>query len=194
MDLTDLQWQAIQHLLPPVHQGRGRPAFDSRLVLNGIFWKIRTNSPWRELPLRFPSHQTCFRFYEKWQSSGLFSSLVLHLYSDLVYRGNFTPHQAFTEKRIILLAGKRSFEFFLAPRYLDDWRTHTCLLFIQVELLTLKKRGFTGFAGSSRLRARLPEIAFIFSNWPKFAPLGFDQTGNRMVDGREDIIFKVRSS
>jgi hypothetical protein len=26
MDLTDRQWQTIWHLMPPVHQGRGRPA------------------------------------------------------------------------------------------------------------------------------------------------------------------------
>jgi hypothetical protein len=26
MNLTDRQWQAIRHLMPPVHQGRGIPA------------------------------------------------------------------------------------------------------------------------------------------------------------------------
>jgi transposase len=61
MDLTNRQWQAIQHLLPPVHQGRGRPALDSRCVLNGIFWKIRSDSRWRALPSHYPSHQSCYR-------------------------------------------------------------------------------------------------------------------------------------
>lgn len=37
MDLTDRQWQAIQPLMPPVHQGRGRPALDSRHILDGSF-------------------------------------------------------------------------------------------------------------------------------------------------------------
>ncbi len=44
MDLTNEQWRAVQSLLPPPNHGRGRPPVDSRLLLNGILWKIRTAS------------------------------------------------------------------------------------------------------------------------------------------------------
>jgi len=45
MDLTDEQWLAVAPLLPPsLPSKRGRPACDTRLVLNGILWKLRTAS------------------------------------------------------------------------------------------------------------------------------------------------------
>jgi transposase len=191
MDLTDLQWQVIQHLMPPVHQGRGRPAHDFRRLLDAIFWKILTASPWRELPSRYPSYQSCCRFYQLWQASGLFASVVHLLYSDLLYRGNFTPYQAFAEKRIILMLGRRSFKFFLSPRHHDDWRTLSALLFMQIELLNMKKQ-FISLSGTRPLRAtELPKLGFFFSLWPKCAPPGFDRSTSEAYDRPEDIIFNV---
>jgi transposase len=91
MDLTDQQWAAIRGQVPPAHQGRGRPALDSRRVLDGIFWKVRSDSSWRRLPSRYPSHQSCHRFYKQWQASGLFNSLLYTLYSDLFLPRQFFP-------------------------------------------------------------------------------------------------------
>jgi len=50
-DLTDFEWSVIEPLLP-----RGRPGpkrKDDRLVLNGIFWVLRSGAPWRDLPERY---------------------------------------------------------------------------------------------------------------------------------------------
>jgi hypothetical protein len=91
MDLTDRQWAAIRAQVPPAHLGRGRPALDSRRVLDGIFWKVRSDSSWRRLPSRYPSHQSCHRFYKQWQASGLFNSLLYTLYSDLFLPRQFFP-------------------------------------------------------------------------------------------------------
>jgi len=191
MDLSNRQWQAIQHLLPPVHQGRGRPALDSRCVLNGIFWKIRSDSPWRALPSHYPSHQSCYRSYGEWQSSGLFDSLVFSLYSDLVYRGNFTPYQAVTERRIVLKVRERSFKFFIAPRCHYDWRTYTALLFLQIELLNMMKRIISASETGRLQRTGLQELVFLFGNWPKYAPLGFGGSNIETYAGPEDIVFKI---
>lgn len=50
-ELTDQEWDALKELLPP---GRmGRPREDDRRVLNGIVWKIRTGSAWRDVPERY---------------------------------------------------------------------------------------------------------------------------------------------
>jgi hypothetical protein len=191
MDLTNQQWQAIQHLMPPVHQGRGRPVLDFRRVLDGIFWKIRCDSPWRELPSRYPSYHSCYRFFEEWQSSGLYASVVLFLYSDLVYRGNFTPYQAVAEKRIVLMVRERSCKFYIAPRYHDDWRTHTALLFMQIELHNIMKRIISASKTGRLQRAGLQELVFLFSLWPKYAPLGFGGSDTETVVGPEDIVFKI---
>jgi transposase len=181
----------MQHLMPPVHQGRGRLALDSRHVLNGIFWKISTDSPWRELPSHYSSHQSCYRSYGEWQVSGLFDSLVFSLYSDLVYRGNFTPYQAVDERRIVLKVRERSFKFFVAPRYHDGRRTHTALLFLQIELHNMMKRIISASETGRLQRTGLHEFVFRFGSWPKFSPLGFGGPNIETYAGPEDIVFKI---
>jgi transposase len=44
MDLTDAQWAVLGPLFRPKRRadGRGRPWQDTRAVLNGVFWVLRT--------------------------------------------------------------------------------------------------------------------------------------------------------
>jgi hypothetical protein len=174
MDLTDQQWSAIHNQVPPAHLGRGRPALDSRRVLDGIFWKIRTDSSWRCLPSGYPSHQSCHRFYKQWQATGLFYRLLYTLYSDLFYRGNFSPYQAVAEKRILGKVKDRSFKLYIAPAYVDDWRTHTALLFLQVflhkSLGRLAAESGKGYVHVKGVRS----FILSFSQWPKYAPFRFE--------------------
>ncbi|WP_423824559.1 transposase [Salinibacter ruber] len=50
-ELTDEQYECIEHLLPEV-KGRGCPYNDHRKVINGIFWVLRSGAPWRDMPER----------------------------------------------------------------------------------------------------------------------------------------------
>ncbi len=64
-EITDEAWKRIAPLLP----GNGRPGGrwrDHREVLNGILWKLRTGSPWRDLPERYGPWQTCFDRFSRW--------------------------------------------------------------------------------------------------------------------------------
>ena len=56
-ELSDFEWSIIQPLLP--NKPRGVPRVDDRKVLNGIFWRLRTGSPWADIPERYgPSNTT----------------------------------------------------------------------------------------------------------------------------------------
>src|SRR5215217_5107537 len=50
-ELTDFEWSIIQPLLP--NKPRGKPRVDDRKVLNGIYWRLRTGSPWDDIPERY---------------------------------------------------------------------------------------------------------------------------------------------
>lgn len=54
--LTEYEWQVIEPLLP--NKPRGVPRVDERRVLNGIFWVLRSGSPWRDLPERYGPYTT----------------------------------------------------------------------------------------------------------------------------------------
>jgi transposase len=54
-ELTDFEWSIIEPLLP--NKPRGVPWADDRRVLNGIYWRLRTGSPWADIPERYgPGH------------------------------------------------------------------------------------------------------------------------------------------
>ena len=76
-ELTDRAWAVIAPLLP-AGGGRGKPWADHRRVLNGIVWKLRTGSPWRDLPERYGSWQTCHARLVRWQRDGTWDRLLTH--------------------------------------------------------------------------------------------------------------------
>jgi len=47
-ELSEFEWKTIRPLLP--NKSRGVPRVDDRKVLNGIFWILRSGSPWSDLP------------------------------------------------------------------------------------------------------------------------------------------------
>jgi transposase len=50
-EVYDFEGSIIQPLLP--NKPRGVPRADDRKVLKGISWRIRTGSPWADIPERF---------------------------------------------------------------------------------------------------------------------------------------------
>tara|TARA_B100000315_G_scaffold243457_1_gene266857 strand:+ start:208 stop:408 length:201 start_codon:yes stop_codon:yes gene_type:complete len=62
-DLSDAEWSMIASLLP--NKPRGVPRVDDRRVVNGIFWVLRTGSPWRDLPERYGPYTTVYNRYDR---------------------------------------------------------------------------------------------------------------------------------
>ncbi|WP_331725992.1 transposase [Streptomyces sp. NBC_01012] len=50
-ELSDAEWEFVRPLLPMSVRGRKRS--DDRTVLNGIVWKFRTGTAWRDVPERY---------------------------------------------------------------------------------------------------------------------------------------------
>ena len=49
---------------------RGVPRADDRKVLNGIFWRLRTGSPWADIPERYGPSTTCYNRVVRWRKAG----------------------------------------------------------------------------------------------------------------------------
>lgn len=73
-DLTDFEWRVIEPLLP--NKPRGVPRVDDRRVLNGIFWVLRSGSPWRDLPGRYGPPTTCYNRFRRWTKAGIWDRLM----------------------------------------------------------------------------------------------------------------------
>lgn len=68
-DLTDFEWGVIAPLLP--NKPRGVARTDDRRVLNGIFYILRTGSPWRDLPGRYGPYTTAYNRFNRWAKAGV---------------------------------------------------------------------------------------------------------------------------
>lgn len=71
-EVSDADWALLEPLLrfPQRSDGRGRPPADTRAVLNGVLWILRTGAQWRELPKKYPPYQTVHGRFQQWVRSG----------------------------------------------------------------------------------------------------------------------------
>src|SRR5450432_347474 len=72
-ELTDFEWSIIAPLLPD--KPRGVPRADDRKVLNRIYWRLRTGSPWADIPERYGPSTTCYKRFVRWRKIGAWDSV-----------------------------------------------------------------------------------------------------------------------
>ena len=72
--LTDSEWEFIGPFLPV---GRFGP-YPERLreQFEGVIWRFRTGSQWREMPERFGAWQTVYNRFMRWRDAGVFEALL----------------------------------------------------------------------------------------------------------------------
>lgn len=73
-ELSDAEWAIIDPLLP--RKWRGIPRVEDRRVLNGIFWRLRTGSPWADIPERYGPATTCYNRFVRWRKAGIWDKLL----------------------------------------------------------------------------------------------------------------------
>ena len=69
-ELTDFD---IKPLLPDKLRGVARA--DDRKVLNGIYWRLRTGSPWADIPERYGPSTTCYNRFVRWRKLGVWNQI-----------------------------------------------------------------------------------------------------------------------
>lgn len=80
--LTDAQWARIESLLPSSAGRRGRPFRDDRRVVEGIIFRFRTGSPWRDVPQEFGPWQTLWKRHRRYSGDGTWDRIHARLLRD----------------------------------------------------------------------------------------------------------------
>lgn len=78
-DLTDAQWAILKPLLPAGMKAGRPPRWSKRRLIDGIRWRIRTGSPWRDIPPAYGPWQTVYGLFRRWQRDGTWESLLTAL-------------------------------------------------------------------------------------------------------------------
>jgi transposase len=78
-DLTDVEWAALEPLLPtPCRPGRP-PTWTKRQLIDGIRWRIRAGTPWRDVPECYGSWAAVYALFRRWQRDGTWARILTAL-------------------------------------------------------------------------------------------------------------------
>jgi transposase len=72
----------LEPLLPDRMPRRGGRWVDHRRVLNGVFWRTRSGSPWRDLPSEYGHWKTVYNRHRRWSADGTWAGILDELRRD----------------------------------------------------------------------------------------------------------------
>jgi len=81
-DLTDEQWGRLEPFLPGRTRRRGGQWIDHRTVIDGVLWRTRTGSPWRDLPACDGNWETVYNRHRRWSGDGTWRVVLDGLRAD----------------------------------------------------------------------------------------------------------------
>ena len=55
----------------------GSASEDRRQVLDVIWWRARTGSPWRDVPERYGPRETAYTVFRRWQIDGTWTRIMV---------------------------------------------------------------------------------------------------------------------
>lgn len=78
-DLTDAQWAILEPLLPVGKKPGRPPLWTKRQLVDGIRWRVRVGSPWRDVPPVYGCWQTVYGLFRRWQRAGVWALILAAL-------------------------------------------------------------------------------------------------------------------
>ena len=90
-ELSDEQWALSSEFFPPRKPKRGGQWKSDRTMLDGIFWRLNTGAPWRDLPERFGPWPTVYGRFAALRKSGLLDRIIEALQLRLGEAGFIDP-------------------------------------------------------------------------------------------------------
>lgn len=161
MELTDAQWELLNPLVEPrtPKKRRGRPWRETRDVLEGVLWILRTGAQWSELPRdKFPPYQTCHRRFQQWVRAGTLVKVLRRLAEDLLARGQLDLAETFIDASFSgAKKGAVQLVQHAAAKGPRSWQSRTAMVFLSpwgLQALRLMKPGSLNLRSTSASRQR----------------------------------------
>jgi transposase len=81
-ELTEVQWQKIEPVLPGKKSDPGRTAQDNRLFVNAVLWVLRSGAFWSDLPERYGNWKSHHKRFTRWAKAGVWEKIFEVLTDD----------------------------------------------------------------------------------------------------------------
>ena len=73
--ISDALWEQKWPLLPGKVGDPGASGRNNRRFMEAVLWRVRTGSPWRDLPKDFGNWNSVFKRFRRWANAGVFELL-----------------------------------------------------------------------------------------------------------------------
>jgi transposase len=100
-ELTDAQWVRITPLLPPQKPKTGRTNHDHRTLLNGIIWRAKTGTPWRDWRERYGKWKAVCSRRLRWRDAGVWQRVWEALQQEADHKGEVAWEIHFIDSTIV---------------------------------------------------------------------------------------------
>jgi putative transposase len=74
-DLTDREWELIEEFFDTGNYGKNR-RHSKRVLVNAVFYVIKTGCQWRFLPKDYPPWGTAYSFYRRAVHTGIWEDML----------------------------------------------------------------------------------------------------------------------
>jgi transposase len=112
-DLTEAEWRLLKGLLPVEREagkrGRGRPPEDNRNIINGILWRLRCGTAWRDVPEKYGKWNSIYRRFRRWSASGVWESVAIALAETMAESGHYNIDSTSVRAHVSAAGGKGGF-------------------------------------------------------------------------------------
>ena len=91
-DLSEAEWRVLRDL-PPIEAanlGRGRRPEENRSIINGILWRLRCGTPWRDVPPKYGNWNTIYRRFRRWSDAGAWEAVSVMLAGIMADSGHYS--------------------------------------------------------------------------------------------------------
>lgn len=78
-DMTDAQWAALEPLLLKGKKSGRPPMWTRRQLIDGIRWRTRAGTPWRDVPERYGPWESVYGLFRGWQRDGTWRRVLAAL-------------------------------------------------------------------------------------------------------------------
>ena len=107
-DLTEAEWRVLKGLLPidPANRGPGRPPEENRSIINGILWRLRCGTPWRDVPPKYGNWNTIYRRFRRWSEAGVWEAVSVTLAEIMADTGHYSNDSTTVRAHVSAAGGK----------------------------------------------------------------------------------------
>jgi transposase len=110
-DLSEAEWRVLRDLLPidAANRGSGRPPEDNRSIINGILWRLRCGTPWRDVPPKYGNWNTIYRRFRRWSEAGVWEAVSVTLAEIMADSGHYSIDSTTVRAHVSAAGGKGGF-------------------------------------------------------------------------------------